>query len=380
VANASENAGSGGYLEHIFRYAAEALHGLDVWDQPLVYVPGRNLDIAELDIEQQEGYKKRKIIEEQQLSQMQQQDQHQQQPQHNNEGREGASMEVDTSTNSSSSHNEGVALKTSSLATNPKDTANVTGEKMKLKFVKAYGFRNIQSILLKQKSGRHEIDFIEIMACPSGCVNGGGQLKRATAMVTAAATTTSTTATSAMTTSSSRTAPTMATASSAPTTDASGAERNVEKNRSIPDVSSSNMSVRESPAETKERVASTEALFHQVAAPLRRCEDSPLVRYLYSLPTSTAATSNTTVTTTDTASTATISIQLNSTVRDSSNSDSGIRSGSCSGNVTGRVEPEAISGSPILGRPFSKTSIELLHTRYHTVPKLELVAPLAAKW
>ncbi len=51
------------------------------------------------------------------------------------------------------------------------------GEDTGLKFGKVYGFRNIQSVMLKMKRGKCDYDFIEMMACPSGCVNGGGQLK-----------------------------------------------------------------------------------------------------------------------------------------------------------------------------------------------------------
>lgn len=51
----------------------------------------------------------------------------------------------------------------------------------KLRFARAYGFRNIQNIVrkLKQPKRKNEIPlhFVEIMACPSGCINGGGQLK-----------------------------------------------------------------------------------------------------------------------------------------------------------------------------------------------------------
>lgn len=38
------------------------------------------------------------------------------------------------------------------------------------------GFRNIQTLITWLKKGR-KIDFVEVMACPSGCVNGGGQLR-----------------------------------------------------------------------------------------------------------------------------------------------------------------------------------------------------------
>ncbi len=46
-----------------------------------------------------------------------------------------------------------------------------------LRFALVYGFRNIQTIVNKIKRGKCPYDFIEIMACPSGCVNGGGQIK-----------------------------------------------------------------------------------------------------------------------------------------------------------------------------------------------------------
>jgi iron only hydrogenase large subunit-like protein len=47
-------------------------------------------------------------------------------------------------------------------------------------FAKAYGFRNIQNVLrgIKGKTKKGcPYHFVEIMACPSGCLNGGGQIK-----------------------------------------------------------------------------------------------------------------------------------------------------------------------------------------------------------
>lgn len=41
----------------------------------------------------------------------------------------------------------------------------------------AYGFRNIQNIVQKVKRKKCQYHFVEIMACPSGCVNGGGQIR-----------------------------------------------------------------------------------------------------------------------------------------------------------------------------------------------------------
>ena len=58
-----------------------------------------------------------------------------------------------------------------------------------LKFATAYGFKNVQLVLLKlgkrgeasgSNSAEHTpdyFDFIEVMACPSGCLNGGGQIR-----------------------------------------------------------------------------------------------------------------------------------------------------------------------------------------------------------
>jgi iron only hydrogenase large subunit-like protein len=46
-----------------------------------------------------------------------------------------------------------------------------------LLFAVAHGFRNIQSVLRAVKRGVSKHDYVEVMACPSGCVNGGGQAK-----------------------------------------------------------------------------------------------------------------------------------------------------------------------------------------------------------
>jgi iron only hydrogenase large subunit-like protein len=42
---------------------------------------------------------------------------------------------------------------------------------------KCYGFRNIQNLVRKLRRGKAGYDYVEVMACPGGCVNGGGQLK-----------------------------------------------------------------------------------------------------------------------------------------------------------------------------------------------------------
>jgi len=60
------------------------------------------------------------------------------------------------------------------------DFKEVTLEKdgvVLLKFAIANGFRNIQNLVQKMKRKRCDYDFVEIMACPSGCLNGGAQLR-----------------------------------------------------------------------------------------------------------------------------------------------------------------------------------------------------------
>jgi iron only hydrogenase large subunit-like protein len=58
---------------------------------------------------------------------------------------------------------------------------------VKLRMARCYGFRNIQNLVRKlegkggkvaKKKGKeeHGWDYVEVMACPSGCVNGGGQM------------------------------------------------------------------------------------------------------------------------------------------------------------------------------------------------------------
>ena len=50
---------------------------------------------------------------------------------------------------------------------------NVAG--MDVKVAVASGLNNAKTLLNKVKSGEAEYHFIEIMGCPGGCVNGGGQ-------------------------------------------------------------------------------------------------------------------------------------------------------------------------------------------------------------
>ncbi|CAF1193631.1 unnamed protein product [Rotaria sordida] len=58
-----------------------------------------------------------------------------------------------------------------------RETILTTDGQVRLRFAYAYGFRNIQNIVQKLKRNKCDYDFVEIMACPSGCVNGGGQIR-----------------------------------------------------------------------------------------------------------------------------------------------------------------------------------------------------------
>ncbi|GAV59871.1 Fe_hyd_SSU domain-containing protein/Fe_hyd_lg_C domain-containing protein [Cephalotus follicularis] len=55
-------------------------------------------------------------------------------------------------------------------------TLKVDGKTM-LKFALCYGFQNLQNIVRKVKMQKCDYHFVEVMACPSGCLNGGGQIK-----------------------------------------------------------------------------------------------------------------------------------------------------------------------------------------------------------
>jgi iron only hydrogenase large subunit-like protein len=52
-----------------------------------------------------------------------------------------------------------------------------TSNEVVMKFGLASGFQNIQNIVRQLKMGKCEYDYIELMACPTGCLNGGGQPK-----------------------------------------------------------------------------------------------------------------------------------------------------------------------------------------------------------
>ncbi|XP_034192968.2 putative cytosolic Fe-S cluster assembly factor CPIJ010948 isoform X1 [Osmia lignaria lignaria] len=46
-----------------------------------------------------------------------------------------------------------------------------------LRFAVVNGFRNIQNLVQKLKRGKCSYDYVEVMACPCGCLNGGAQIR-----------------------------------------------------------------------------------------------------------------------------------------------------------------------------------------------------------
>eukprot|EP00193_Tetraselmis_chui_P008082 CAMPEP_0177759780 /NCGR_PEP_ID=MMETSP0491_2-20121128/4912_1 /TAXON_ID=63592 /ORGANISM="Tetraselmis chuii, Strain PLY429" /LENGTH=518 /DNA_ID=CAMNT_0019275627 /DNA_START=362 /DNA_END=1915 /DNA_ORIENTATION=- len=58
-----------------------------------------------------------------------------------------------------------------------KEVTLTVDDRVVLRFATAYGFRNIQTLMRKIKRDQCEYHYVEIMACPSGCLNGGGQMR-----------------------------------------------------------------------------------------------------------------------------------------------------------------------------------------------------------
>lgn len=59
-----------------------------------------------------------------------------------------------------------------------KEASLVVDDRVVLKVGVSNGFRNIQNIVRQMNSKKGcDFNFVETMACPSGCVNGGGQLR-----------------------------------------------------------------------------------------------------------------------------------------------------------------------------------------------------------
>jgi iron only hydrogenase large subunit-like protein len=60
------------------------------------------------------------------------------------------------------------------LALQPPEEAAARGA-VALRFAAVYGFRNIQTIVRQLKRGTCPYHYVEVMACPGGCLSGGGQ-------------------------------------------------------------------------------------------------------------------------------------------------------------------------------------------------------------
>ena len=54
---------------------------------------------------------------------------------------------------------------------------NETKSEILYKFLISYGLRNIQNIVRMIKSNKMKYDYIELMDCPGGCINGAGQIR-----------------------------------------------------------------------------------------------------------------------------------------------------------------------------------------------------------
>ena len=129
--------------------------------------------------------------------------------------------------------------------------------------------------------------------------------------------------------------------------------------------------LRESINATAVRVRAVEDAFHSVV--VRRVEDSPLVKYLYSSTSYSADLVANNI--------------MNDVITDGhhildsrsndKNSHESLNS-SLSNSTSEKSLIQIRQG--VLGCPISPMAMEILHTRYHSVPKLELLAPLAAKW
>ncbi|PNI21451.1 NARF isoform 13, partial [Pan troglodytes] len=71
-----------------------------------------------------------------------------------------------------------LSVRDAAVDTLNKDFQEVTLEKngeVVLRFAAAYGFRNIQNMILKLKKGKFPFHFVEVLACAGGCLNGRGQ-------------------------------------------------------------------------------------------------------------------------------------------------------------------------------------------------------------
>ena len=57
---------------------------------------------------------------------------------------------------------------------------SVTAGDLTIRIAVANGLANADKLIAKVESGEEQFDFIEVMACPNGCIGGGGQPPPAT--------------------------------------------------------------------------------------------------------------------------------------------------------------------------------------------------------
>ena len=156
----AEGGSSGGYLDFVFRFAAQELFGVRV-QGPLRFKRGRNIDFQEVVLKGGGG---------------------------GGPGGPGGDEAAAAEAAAAAAGGGGggadaggdTAMATAAAGdggTPPVATKALARPRPVLRFARAYGFRNIQTIVNKIKRGNCPYDFVEIMACPSGCVNGGGQAK-----------------------------------------------------------------------------------------------------------------------------------------------------------------------------------------------------------
>lgn len=112
--------GSGGYLEHVFIYSAKMLFDVDIGFD----------SFGEMTLSPESALKYRIVIETQRNSDYQD-----------------------------------ISL------------INIESSSILLKFAKVFGFRNVQNLVRKVKNRKICYDYVEVMACPGACLNGGGQLR-----------------------------------------------------------------------------------------------------------------------------------------------------------------------------------------------------------
>eukprot|EP00798_Chlamydomonas_sp_ICE-L_P028447 gene28446-31591_t len=121
--------GSGGYFDFVFRYAAKVLFGIQVPPGPLPMKQLRNMDLQDVLL-------------------------------------------------SNRMHSPSPSPITTTLMMSLLEQPDAPpGSPPLLRFGLAYGFRNIQTVVRKMRTKKCDFDFVEVMACPSGCLNGGGQIK-----------------------------------------------------------------------------------------------------------------------------------------------------------------------------------------------------------